>query len=727
MHTLYSVAEDKELVYRLGMAVDVPQFILTTPVTQDVRDRENLELAVKWLYGDLLDSIKPVDKSSELTQDNVVYRALLAFFAEQPESEVVTSVLLAIEKELLEGSGGLSGLQGLYNAKFDILGNTEHIGVAGFYLDSVKENAGIGTTDLFLARLLKQGKTLSEVTSEIDNLAVALGEALRTGNAEPIGNKIQELFGTETEFNLTGTEIEQEAERWLENLKALALELSKAQPQLTSNKLIDAVVKPVISRMKESLDMASEIIAALKAGNSGSLQEILAGKFGLNSPGDGMALANHITGIWIEKVESVLSLDDYRDAVQIASLWSSKEERIKAIGIMAQLKPYLEQYITAKSNVFDFEGHELNLFNIEDIGMLSFYASEVLTGKRTLEQEQKFLENATALINEAGSNKALADELKINEKSPDYIFGLRLFLRGKGLNETSFAQLSAAEQQILRDEFNDTYLDGKISFWAEKMLAGKTLANITSVLGNIALIKGNAELNGYMQEDFLRQRDPTNPIYQIKLNEFIKEQELSAQKLGIGALTSEDRKYLEENVFPEYLRQGILSYTAELMGKNGWDIAYMVKVFKFKNEVTPLLQAAGVLTIDQNSPLYKVGLEEFLIEQASGLGISVTEHKADTELMNKLSASYPFYYQEGIKMFWAQKLLAKVGKGASEQDALEFFRKFFAALKPVGNIIEREFPAELAFTEQELQKLLDEIIAEKAAEDGRNFKAGFNR
>jgi len=732
MHALYDISRDQDRLYKLGISVDVPQFRLTTPKTQDAVDRNNLEFTVNWLYGNLLQDLKPNDRKDEpLTQDNVVYKALLGFYGEQPESAVVTSILLAIKRELIKGNSKQAGLEELYETEFDILKNPEHIGVVGFHMDEIKREAGIGIIDSFLGRLLFMQDEIGEsvdIENEIDELHSILLASLEKDDSNLIVAKFMELFGNKSLYGFTDTEARQEAEKWLDYMYKVENRFGRVQPDLREDELMNLTVNSMISSMRNSLPLAGQLIGFLKERNVSSLSDEFVNIFNMNSE-EGRLVASHIAEVWMEGTELELDLGNYRDAVQIVSLEGPKTVKMNGISTMKTLRPLVEEYI----------GRRLDLSNVYDIGKLSFYANEVMLCRRTLSEEKQFIEYLSNIkeVAQSGPDLMKNELLEVDETSADF----KIFQIVESIDDK---WESMSEQE--KDRYRQMYLEGKLSYWADLLVAGGGQ--------QIYTVKSGDTLSGIAKEydttvDKLAEEndieDPNLIITGQKLNVSTSKQSTSKQvyvvKSGdtLSEIANEYDTTVDElveennienpnliNVGQELVifASGLPSSCALSSGTAGWTVGHIVALFYAKKRITKILEDYDVLEMEDDSPLYKVSYEEFLIDLARQKGLSLEEFKKEYEdKIDELKNLYSEKYLDSTKMYWAKDMVKKSETGDSLKEVTDFYNKLFAGRDGLEDIISKEYPEMLTLTESERKNLIFDILSDKACEKEKRINS----
>ncbi|MCM8779400.1 MAG: hypothetical protein NC834_06450, partial [Candidatus Omnitrophica bacterium] len=527
-------------------------------------------------------------------RNNVVLEALLAYYADKPDS-IETLLLLGITKDLVKNTD--HGLEKLYGLKFDLLKDALHKGTAGFYETQVKKNAGMGSLDVFLVELIKKNQF------DLPKIINTFTAALKEEEIKKAIFMIMQNFGVSESI----------AENLVKNyLLSQFNKFSKMAPKFKPEEIIKLTINYISAILEATQKNLAEISQLLKDKDIDKLTEIFGRNFGWN-PDTQKSLAE----FFIEEYKKAVSPEQI--LVKFSLLLPAREKMAEEIKTLIELRPLIEQYLTAKGHVFfgleKDKSIVLNLFNVKDMGVLSFYASEVLIGKRILEKQKEFLQVSKELVDRAGAESVLKTELGIDTESDEYKFNLELYKFKEKIEDLTDTQIQ---------EFNNTFIDGKFSYWVERIIR---------------------------------------------------------KKISIDGL---------------------------------------VKILEFRDKVSPILQNAGLLEVKPQEIEYKVGFEEFLIEQALQLNIKPEELKKNAQLMNLMQKFYPFFYQKGIKFFWANEMLKEVNKGKTEEEALNFFAKLFPAMKAVENIL-KDFPEELRLTDAGRESLKQKILKEKREEKGREL------
>ncbi|MGE4357513.1 MAG: hypothetical protein AB7E08_03030, partial [Candidatus Omnitrophota bacterium] len=383
------------------------------------------------------------DISRGFTLDNIIWNAILSYYAQQ-EDPLQTLLSLGITKFLTRGIGDFKGLEGLYGERFDLL-RTDYEkgykGIAGFYETRVRNLAGIGVLDVFLQELINKGG-FSKPEDILDYLLP----------------------------------------QW-DNFSRILPELS---PEETLN-LTTAYLKTMLEQAQANI---TRIKQALESDNPSDLAGIFQESFGWK-----VETAREVAQFFWEEYNKATDLEKGQIIIRSALLLASQEKIAEELSILTQLRQPVEEYLKARFAAFGIGSESLNLFSIKDMGVLSFYATEVLTGRRTLEEAKEFLRIAKELLERAKDEPILKAELGIDPQSDEYKFNLELYKVKESVTELSPSQL---------ETFNSTFIDGKISFWTEQILKGRITVDglvrllelrdkITPILERAGLLKINQE------------------------------------------------------------------------------------------------------------------------------------------------------------------------------------------------------------------------------------------
>jgi len=198
-----------------------------------------------------------------------------------------------------------------------------------------------------------------------------------------------------------------------------------------------------------------------------------------------------------------------------------------------------------------------------------------------------------------------------------------------------------------------------------------------------------------------------------------------------------------DSSFSSLFRKGKLMSLSEFADKKGWEKGKEVETLRqllgYKNNIADILRKDGLLDIKEEDPLYRMALEEFLIQKAldQGIDLGTNEGKqALGALRKKYSLAYKDAYFDGVKFFWAETMFREVKarmeekketQPAAEGEVLKLLDTTFAnykALKDAG--LTSKYPD--FFKPQSAQSLYplyqmsyEEFILDKKLDKGEEF------
>jgi len=318
LHKAVSIKEEGELLYMLGRAVEANKVRFAPPTTQDVVEREAIIPAVNWLYGeDALKKVFRVASSEKLTQNNMGYRSLLAFYADQPEPVSITSLLLAIQHELIK-----DGLEKVYGRAFDLLTNTEDIGAVGYYTTEVKKQAGTGLFEDIAGSLLAQGKNITNyLQNEFSRALIQIVTEQKNSLEELEKMLVQDL-------EIAPEDARKAALKWQEYVRRVRVEMGFTGGPIT---LFNAakVVNEIILRIQRPLPEIDNLKVILDKPNQEALTSYLERNFALSK--EGSAVARHIAELLLSDYSNLSSLERFKLIYEMISLQKAKPLVLKKV------------------------------------------------------------------------------------------------------------------------------------------------------------------------------------------------------------------------------------------------------------------------------------------------------------------------------------------------------------------------------------------------------------
>jgi hypothetical protein len=316
LHRTIELKRQGSLIAVMGEGLTADKVKPYLPETQDVLEREAVSPVVNWLYGkDLLQEVFRVTPGANLTQGNLGYRALLSFYADQPEPISLSSLMLAVQRVLIKDK---EGLEYKYGRTFDLVKSSKDIGVAGYYMTKAKREAGLGLFEGVVARLLYMGKNRTEIETYLDNqFRQALFEVVVDRGMGLLEKTLAQ------DLNIDSGAIKKVVSSWREYVREIKTDMGFVGQTITSFEAIK-VVNEIISRLRRPI---SEI-GNLKTKFDGNKEEELSNYLkNILDPfkrnlltNDDLAVAGHIARILISDYSALSALERYTLLYQIISL-----------------------------------------------------------------------------------------------------------------------------------------------------------------------------------------------------------------------------------------------------------------------------------------------------------------------------------------------------------------------------------------------------------------------
>ncbi len=537
---------------------DIPR--VTTPKTEFAERSAALIPLIKYYYGEDLSIYGDIDELD--INLNKPLEALAGFYATLSEDRSLTYVaaLLTLGKYLVEGAEPGNGLEALYDTEFDLLTDSNLIGVAGFYAERLQKNAGVDIFSSIIGRIISGSDSLDDIVTTTTRFQAGLDRFILEEDSTATEQILEELGFNDEERDVLLANINSWISEEIDNLEKSLPSLPEAERAILLTERADVLFSNIETgfRVKEKLE----------ARDYEGLRELASSLFMLPDTEEGLLAARAIAENWIQKDFESGSQKSYETIAEITLLSAVITPLYQEVEILTQLR-----------QTFEAEFETLKLADrIDAIWVLSSYATPVIYGLKDISEVQTEIASKGKAFRLLGALLGKGVELIVSEF---FTSGLL----------TSIATNLENPNFKITEDINRDYLHAYFTDLEQKTFIDNTRATfvadgsgiLTTLLGRSIDIESNVIHAGYIEtltqrvwelvdEEGLSKDEAFATVYEelsLISTILLDEKIFTAETLltAVGAIELEDgsRDYTIEDVLQNSDAIGLLSYYAKLI------------------------------------------------------------------------------------------------------------------------------------------------------------------
>ncbi|MDP8216802.1 MAG: hypothetical protein P9L98_05755 [Candidatus Kaelpia imicola] len=404
MHSLLELDynKDTDFIYNLARSVDEDVIVLSSPETEIVQRRELLNPIVQYLYGttDLSETYR-VGSEEDISSGNYAYRSLLGYYAGLTEENgdyipvSLISATLLLEKILVRDAS----LEELYGAHFNLItgiptisgepidGAIDVTGVAGFYVKTMEEWAGIGFLDCIISCLLQDSSRDEALIFIEDKIAPAITDFLSCPSGERIMPNIEGIPQNITE----------QFGKWIENIEKKYI---NTLTELNEQNIKTILTQDILAIIHQSTTTAFDLKIALDSNDRTTTENILSKLFNIEGTPELTMDLRRILEMEYDPqdpIEGFSSLSLIAQIAQLSTVVNPEGGRFSVngrAGLSKEIEILNQIRIAVESEIVD-----LNILGRADsIWIISGLAAPIIYGAKTVaETIEDIQDNAKAL------------------------------------------------------------------------------------------------------------------------------------------------------------------------------------------------------------------------------------------------------------------------------------------------------------------------------------------